>query len=203
MQPRHMAAAWKAKPRLRKSSRSVCSMPDGSTARHSRSFAPRSLPQVAAGTRSVIGGSWKKSPHARSCTPPKAGTSDGREPRHSCSAPRPCLATRRRSCSSSRSRNSAESIDTSSMSSTSRPVASCLPLECDPPPPIRRSKSAWKVGTPTLLAEWSVVPPMCVAAMPVGAVIATAEEKRSAKTWRRKEMMTCVTCDLPTPPGPV
>jgi len=91
----------------------------------------------------------------------------------------------------------------SSMSSTSRPVASCLPLECDPPPPIRRSKSAWKVGTPTLLAEWSVVPPMCVAAMPVGAVIATAEEKRSAKTWRRKEMMTCVTCDLPTPPGPV
>eukprot|EP00967_Tisochrysis_lutea_P095141 scaffold138611_cov33-Tisochrysis_lutea.AAC.5 len=36
-----------------------------------------------------------------------------------------------------------------------------------------------------------VVPPMCVAAMPVGAVIATALENRPAKTCRRKEMITC------------
>eukprot|EP00962_Isochrysis_galbana_P021443 scaffold6326_cov89-Isochrysis_galbana.AAC.2 len=36
-----------------------------------------------------------------------------------------------------------------------------------------------------------VVPPICVAAMPVGAVMATARENRSAKTCRRKETITC------------
>lgn len=42
-----------------------------------------------------------------------------------------------------------------------------------------------------------VVPPMWVAAMPVGAVMATAREKLAAKTWRKNETIICVTNDLP------
>ena len=81
---RHHASAWNAKPRLRNISFSVePSMPERSTALFSCFAAGHSRSHVRSGTLPTIGGSWKKSPHATSCTPPKAGTSQVLEPRHS------------------------------------------------------------------------------------------------------------------------
>ena len=106
---------------------------------------------------SETGGSWKKSPHSTSCSPPKARAI----------SPRALRPMRSRA-----SRMPLSSIDTSSITrqrarlqrSTAAPLPSTL----------SHSAAGLPLPRPMPAHEWMVTPCTCEAAMPVGATTGTA-----------------------------
>mmetsp|Transcript_17077 Transcript_17077/g.40753 ORF Transcript_17077/g.40753 Transcript_17077/m.40753 type:complete len:207 (+) Transcript_17077:1460-2080(+) len=129
-----------------------------------------------------MGGSWKKSPQRITWIPP-----------HGRGSPR-----MQRACFSSSAKNSADTMLISSMIRTSterqRSLGSFFHM---------RSKSLLVCGMPHPAKEWSVVPAMWVAAIPVAAVTATflgnSDAYLSLSIWMMKLMRN----DLPVPAFPV